>query len=167
MLLTVLSSSEYIAVRAQTTQPQSVLLQQYAGSWGSSQSPISNKAVKQPHIIMHCVPTLKGNGLQVVVSEQKDGQYKPILSEFIVYDSLTDTIVALGKNQKGDVFIGKGKFMTDQHWVMQDTDLTGMPTQLVTFRFLNKDEVMVEGKNQKNETLWKVRYIRSVTGINE
>lgn len=141
------------------TQPDR--LNQYSGHWVSSIHPNTDSIAAIPNIKMVNRSVLNQQSLQVTVLQQKKNAYQPILVELMGYDPQADIIFAAGQNEQGAYFTGKGKFLTERNWVMQDTNLLGQPTMKVNFDFLNFTDVVVEGFNTNGQSLWKTRYIKN------
>ncbi|WP_282080110.1 sugar phosphate isomerase/epimerase family protein [Aquimarina algiphila] len=137
-------------------------LRQYAGQWISAVNPSTDSVTKLPEIKMSSMNNFNNHSLTIKVS-QKDSsnRYNPILYEIIGYDSVTDTVFAAGHNTQGVFFTGKGIFSSEKNWSMQDKDLDGNKIMKVDFNFQNYTDVILEGFDNDNNSLWKTRYIKS------
>ncbi|MBM1104536.1 TIM barrel protein [Aurantibacter crassamenti] len=137
-------------------------LQQYAGNWVSTVHADTDSIAATPQIRMSCIPKLDQKSLVVDVKQydEKEEVYKSILVEMISHDVKSDSIRAYGQNKAGELFIGKGYFNTNNKWEMQDYDFYGNKTMRVTFDFLSFTEVLLEGFDNANKSLWKTRYIK-------
>jgi hypothetical protein len=60
-----------------------------------------------------------------------------------------------GHNANGAFFTEKGCFTSQGEWTMQDKDLYGNLTMRVEFQFLNYTDVILEGFNNNQNSLWK------------
>lgn len=156
----------FIITITTTAQDQSInfgqqeRLQQYAGNWASSVHPDTDSIAAIPNIIMSCFPKLDKKSLVVEVKQYSGNEYKTILVEMIAHDVKSDSISAYGQNATGELFIGKGYFDAPNKWTMQDYDLHGNKTMKVTFDFQNYTDVLLEGFDSNNTSLWKTRYIK-------
>jgi sugar phosphate isomerase/epimerase len=139
---------------------QKTKLSQYIGTWYSTDQILDTVKSINPKIKVITSPKLNGNSLQVEVFEKQNEQWVSILIELISYDSITNQIVASGQNQKGECFVGKGFFDTNNQWFMQDADFKGEPTLNVTFNFLSSTEVVLKGELPNGTTAWEVKYIK-------
>ena len=137
-------------------------LRQYSGQWISAVNPSIDSVAKFPEIKMSSLNNFNNLSLTVEVF-QKDSsdQYNPILYEIIGYDSVIDTIFAAGHNAQGAFFTGKGIFTSEKNWTMQDRDLDGNKTMKVDFNFQNYTDVILEGFDTNEKSLWKTRYIKN------
>lgn len=140
---------------------QAERLHQYAGTWVSSISPDSDEIAPMPLIKMVNRSMQNGQSLHVDVLMLREGEYRSMLVEQISYDTKTDQIVALGQNDAGESFIGKGRFENDLRWSMLDMDLVGNELMRVEFEFLSPTRVVVEGFAPTGESLWKTRYLKA------
>jgi hypothetical protein len=136
-------------------------LAQYIGTWYSADNIIDKAIGKNPSIKMTVVPKMDSSSLQVAVFQQKNNQWVTLLVELISYDTVTDMIVAAGQNNAGQCFTGKGYFDSNNNWYMQDINGKGERTIAVSFKFLNANEVYLEGKAPNGLLLWKVKYIKA------
>ena len=137
-------------------------LMQYSGQWVSAVNPNTDRVEKLPEIKMSSINNFNNNSLTVkVLQKDSSNQYNPILQEIIGYDSVTDTIFAAGHNAQGSFFTGKGIFTSEKKWTMQDRDLDGNKTMKVDFNFQNYTDVLLEGFDNNNNSLWKTRYIKN------
>ncbi|WP_223170294.1 sugar phosphate isomerase/epimerase family protein [Maribacter aquimaris] len=137
-------------------------LRQYSGQWISAMDPNTDSVAKLPEIKMSSLNNFNNHSLTVkVLQKDSSDRYNPILHEIIGYDSVTDTVFAAGHNTEGAFFIGKGKFSSENHWTMQDKDLNGHKTMKVDFDFQNYTDVIVEGFDTNEKSLWKTRYIKN------
>ncbi|GGZ75281.1 sugar phosphate isomerase/epimerase family protein [Algibacter mikhailovii] len=137
-------------------------LRQYSGQWVSAINPTTDSIAKGPAIKMSCTNNFNNHSLTVkVLQKNNSNQYLPILHEIIGYDRDTDTIFAAGHNSQGAFFTGKGSFTSEKNWSMQDKDLDGNKTMKVDFNFQNSTDVILEGFDNDNNSLWKTRYIKS------
>ena len=137
-------------------------LRQYSGQWISAVNPSTDSVAKLPEIKMSSLNNFNNNSLTVkVLQKNSSNQYNPILQEIIGYDSVTDTIFAAGHNAQGAFFTGKGIFTSEKKWTMQDRDLDGNKTMKVDFNFQNNTDVILEGFDNNNKSLWKTRYIKN------
>ncbi len=145
----------------QKASNQKERLSQYIGTWYTADK-ISDTAVeKNPAIKMTVVPKMDNGSLNVEVFQMQNGKYVPLLVELISYDAVTDMIVAAGQNNAGQCFTGKGYFDTNNNWYMQDINGKGQQTLHVSFRFLNANEVYLEGTTPSHANEWKTKYIRA------
>ena len=137
-------------------------LRQYSGQWVSTINPSTDSVAKHPQIKMSSLNNFNNHSLTVKVL-QKDSvnQYHPILQEIIGYDRGTNTIFAAGHNAQGAFFTGKGSFPSENNWTMQDKDLNGNNTMKVDFNFQNYTDVILEGFDTNEKSLWKTRYIKN------
>ena len=137
-------------------------LRQYAGQWISAVNPSTDSVAKLPEIKMSSMNNFNNHSLTVkVLQKDNSNQYNQILHEIIGYDSGTDTIFAAGHNAQGAFFTGKGIFSSEKKWTMQDRDLDGNKTMRVDFNFQSYTDVIVEGIDNDNHSLWKTRYIKN------
>lgn len=148
-----------------SAQPESILgqrdrLGQYAGHWVSAINPETDSLSAIPQIKMTCISYEDGQSLVVEVLEYNGEEYQPLLLELISYDAPSDLIRAFGQNVAGEMFLGKGQFTSANDWTMQDEDLKGNQTIRVQFHFLSFTDVIVEGIDSQNKSLWKTRYIK-------
>ena len=135
-------------------------LRQYSGQWVSAVNPSTDSVAKFPEIKMSSMNNFNNHSLMVeVLQKEGSNQYKPILHEIIGFDTLTDTVFAAGHNAAGAFFTGKGIFTSENHWTMQDKDLNGKKTMKVDFNFQNYTDVILEGFDTNEKSLWKTRYI--------
>lgn len=139
---------------------QQQLLQQYIGTWYTTDKIQDLSISNFPQIKMSATPKNHGNSLQVEVFRNINGNWKPLLTELIGFDNTTKQIVALGQNSNGDCFIGRGKFIDTQNWKMTDTDFNGDTTMTVLFKFKNNTEVQVKGLHANVKNDWEVKYIK-------
>ncbi len=124
------------AQKEYTISSQKDRLRQYAGQWVSSINPISDSLALFPEIKMSSLSNFNNNSLTVSVLQKNDNnQYKPLLYEIIGYDTKTDIIFASGHDSQGTFFTGRGQFLSEKQWVMQDKDLNNNPTMQVHFNF--------------------------------
>lgn len=144
-----------------TSLNQRERLQQYAGTWLSSQSPDTDQLGATPGIRMTGTLVSGGGALQIDVQQWNGEAYETILVELISHDALTDQIVALGQDRAGVSFIGKGAFSDDRHWHMQDSDLSGTPTLSVDFNFHDTTDITLTGTTPAGERAWQTRYIKA------
>lgn len=149
------------AATPESLSTQAERLHQYAGEWHSSVSPDSDEVSSTPMIKMINRSMQQDRSLHVDVLMYRDGKYVSILVEQISYDAKSDQIVALGQNEAGKCFIGKGRFVDDRRWSMLDLDLEGNELMRVEFAFLSPTEVMVEGISPAGDSLWKMRYLKA------
>lgn len=153
-------------VKAQVVVGQKVLteqvdmLRQYSGYWVSSVNSDTDSLATIPDIKMVNIPKMNNTALSVEVFQFMDEKYTPILTELIGHDLKSDTIVAMGQNSLGESFIGKGGFMNQKSWVMEDFDLLGKKTMTVDFDFKHQIDVLLKGRSPQNQVLWKTRYIK-------
>ncbi len=145
--------------QAQYLQDQGTQLLRYEGKWVSAISHETSEVAKKPALKMVCKETVE-KAIQVLVYQWQDSAYKLILSELISYDPLSSQIVALGKDLKGETFVGKGGFTSENLWIMEDHNLDDEFIQKVTFNFISDQEVLVNGVGPDGEELWKVRYVK-------
>ncbi|MBJ2173566.1 sugar phosphate isomerase/epimerase [Aureibaculum sp. A20] len=137
-------------------------LRQYAGQWISAVNPSTDSVAKFPEIKMSSMNNFNNHSLTVkVLQKDSSNQYNPLLHEIIGYDSFTDTIFAAGHNTQGVFFTGKGIFASEKKWTMQDKDLNGNNTMKVDFNFQNYTDVILEGFDTNEKSLWKTRYIKN------
>jgi len=136
-------------------------LHQYAGHWVSSVHADTDSFSTFPAIKMINISKMDNQSMQVEVLQYQNGKYKSLLTELIGYDSKSDQIVALGQNQEGVVFKGKGRFSSEKEWKMQDVDMLGNFYMRVEFDFQSPTNLLVEGFDESGKTLWKTRYIKS------
>ncbi|MDC2889720.1 hypothetical protein [Psychrosphaera algicola] len=85
-------------------------LHQYAGHWVSSDNIETDSFGAFPAIKMKNISTMNNQSMQVEVLQYQNGHYKTLLTELIGYDTKSDQIIALGQNQEGVIFKGKGLF---------------------------------------------------------
>ncbi|WP_195715155.1 sugar phosphate isomerase/epimerase [Ancylomarina sp. 16SWW S1-10-2] len=161
LILLTIQSVNAIAQNSYSISEQQDRLYQYAGTWVSSINADTDSIAKHPNLRMINTPKLGKQSLQVEVQQYRNGKYYPILVELIGYDHKTDKIFAAGHNESGEFFTGTGAFSSENKWFMQDSDLNGKKTMSVTFDFLNCTEVMVEGFDNANKSLWKTRYVKA------
>ena len=137
-------------------------LRQYSGQWVSAINPSTDSVAKLPEIKMSSLNNFNNHSLTVkVLQKDSSNQYNSILHEIIGYDSITDTIFAAGHNTQGAFFNGKGIFSSEKKWTMYDKDLNGNSTMKVDFNFQNYTDVILEGFDNDNHSLWKTRYIKN------
>ncbi|QVY64078.1 sugar phosphate isomerase/epimerase [Polaribacter sp. Q13] len=137
-------------------------LRQYSGQWVSAMNPSTDSVAKFPEIKMSSLSNFNNHSLTVkVLQKDSANQYNSILQEIIGYDSVTDTIFAAGHNAQGAFFTGKGSFASEKKWTMQDKDLNGNKTMKVDFNFQNYTDVILEGFDTNEKSLWKTRYIKN------
>jgi hypothetical protein len=136
-------------------------LLQYIGTWYSADNINDNKPGKNPAIKMTVIPKMDSGSLQVEVFQQQKGKWMPLLVEVISYDVVTDMIVAAGQNNTGQCFTGKGYFNNNNNWFMQDVNIKGEATLSVSFKFLNTNQVYLEGTTSNYTNGWKVKYIKA------
>jgi sugar phosphate isomerase/epimerase len=137
-------------------------LMQYSGQWVSAINPSADSVAKHPEIKMSSLTNFNNHSLTVeVFQKDNSNQYNPILHEIIGYDTVTDAVFAAGHNAKGAFFTGKGSFSSENHWTMQDKDLNGKKTMKVDFNFQNYTDVILEGFDNNEKSLWKTRYIKN------
>ena len=159
VLLLILIGTNSVFAQMPITK-QADRLQQYLGFWVSSIDHKTDSVAYAPQIKMNNHPKIDNTAMSVDVF-QKDGEfYNHTLTELIGHDTKTDSIFALGKSTKGDMFLGKGGFTSDTDWIMKDRDFTGKETMTVTFDFKNQTDVYLKGVNPQNEILWQTRYIK-------
>jgi len=160
-IVIVFSSVLGYAQKEYTISSQKDRLRQYAGQWVSSINPISDSLALFPEIKMSSLSSFNNNSLTVSVLQKNDNnQYKPLLYEIIGYDTKTDIIFASGHDSQGTFFTGRGQFLSEKQWVMQDKDLNNNPTMQVHFNFQNYTDVILEGFDNSEKSLWKTRYIK-------
>ncbi len=135
-------------------------LTQYSGIWYSSLHPGTDSLSSFPNIKMISELKLNGQSLGVEVFQNKNGKYESTLFELIAHDATKENIRAFGKNSRGEMFIGEGEFQNSSNWTMQDKDLDGNNTMRVSFSFNSYTDVVVEGFDNANKSLWKTRYIK-------
>lgn len=160
-IFTMLFTFSCFAQEKYTITSQKDRLKQYAGYWVSSANFDTDSIAERPLLKMKSLSNFNNHSLSVIVW-QKDStdHYQPLLNELIGYDRLTDTIFALGHNTSGDFFTGKGSFSSEQKWTMQDRDLNGNSTMRVDFNFQNYTDIILEGFDTNENSLWKTRYIK-------
>ena len=134
---------------------------QYIGSWLSTDNIFADQISLNPRIKVNVMPKLDENSLQVEVFENLSGKWKLILVELISYDNATKQIVALGQNQNAECFFGKGFFDTNNHWVMNDVNLIGEPSQIVSFDFISNTEVLLHSVAPDTLKNWEIKYIKN------
>ena len=161
IILLTIQTVNAIAQETYSISKQKDRLYQYSGSWVSSINASTDSIDKFPNLRMINTAKLGKQSLQVEVQQYRNGKYHPILVELIGYDHKTDRIFAAGHNESGEFFTGTGAFSSENTWFMQDSDLNGKKTMSVKFDFLNCTEVMVEGFDNSNKSLWKTRYIKA------
>ena len=149
------------AQKEYTISSQKDRLRQYAGQWVSSVNSNSDSLAVFPEIKMSSLSNFNNQSLTVEVLQKSDNnQYKPLLYEIIGYDTKTDIIFASGHDTQGAFFTGRGQFLSEKQWVMQDKDLNNNPTMQVHFNFQNYTDVILEGFDNSEKILWKTRYIK-------
>ncbi|WP_158969714.1 sugar phosphate isomerase/epimerase [Paraglaciecola sp. L3A3] len=136
-------------------------LHQYSGHWVSSEHADTDSVAEFPAIKMNNISTMHNQSMQVEVLQYQNGRYIPMLTELIGYDSKSDKIIALGQNQQGIIFKGKGRFSSDTKWTMQDVDMLGDFYLAVEFDFQSPTNVLLEGFDDAGKGLWKTRYIKA------
>lgn len=136
-------------------------LHQYTGHWVSSDHADTDSVGKFPAIMMNNISTMDNQSMQVEVLQYQNGEYHPLLTELIGYDSKSDQIIALGQNQQGVIFKGMGRFSSETKWQMQDEDMLGNFYLAVEFDFQSPTNVLLEGFNESGKSVWKTRYIKS------
>lgn len=136
-------------------------LHQYAGHWVSSDNIETDSFGAFPAIKMKNISTMNNQSMQVEVLQYQNGHYKTLLTELIGYDTKSDQIIALGQNQEGVIFKGKGLFSSDKKWTMRDVDMLGNFYLQVDFEFQSPSNILVEGFDVTGKSLWKTRYIKS------
>jgi sugar phosphate isomerase/epimerase len=160
-LIIVLNSFVSFAQEKDSLLSQKERLRQYAGHWVSAINPSTDSVAKFPQIKMSSINNFNNHSLTVdVLQKDSTNQYDQILHEIIGYDRVTDTIFAAGHNAQGAFFTGKGAFSSENHWTMQDKDLNGNKTMKVDFNFQNYTDVILEGFDTNEKSLWKTRYIK-------
>ncbi|WP_083631328.1 sugar phosphate isomerase/epimerase family protein [Labilibacter marinus] len=159
LLATFLKPCELFA-QEYSISTQKDCLHQYAGHWVSTIHPNTDSIAPIPHLKMINTSNFNHHSLNVEVLQFKDDLYQPILQELIGYDILSQKIFASGHNAKGEFFTGKGGFISPSEWHMQDSDLKGNKTISVVFNFMSQTDVVVEGFNTDNKSIWKTRYIK-------
>jgi len=148
------------AVKGQMSK-QHVWLSQYYGHWFSTVSPDSNRVDKDNCIELIAKPHMNGNAMMVDVFSITNKHKQCLLSEMISYDQLSNQIVAMGQNQEGQCFIGKGQFRDRHRLSMVDRNLNDTPVMQVDFHFVNPAEVLLQGHRLPgHELLWEVKYIK-------
>ncbi len=143
------------------TLDQAKLLTKYIGEWYGATAGTNQSIGDHPSIKMVVIPKMQGKTLAVDVYEKRDGTWVNILTELISYDDYSKQIVAYGHNEFGESFIGKGGFITEGHWVMNDTNFKGEPTLQVHFNFIDNSTVALEGYNSKTNNSWNITYIKT------
>jgi hypothetical protein len=158
LLLYALSASPncYSQVKASNQKER---LQQYIGSWVSTDKITDAAASGRPGIKMYVTPKMYGASLQVEVYQKNDTGYHLLLVELISYDAVTDQIVAAGQNNAGQCFTGKGCFTTDNQWLMKDRNHLGKVTLQVHFNFISSGAVVLKG-TIPNAKGWEVKYVK-------
>ncbi len=137
------------------------LLSKYIGEWYGITEDNDLDIAKDPKIKMMVSPKLKGETLAVEVYEKRHGNWESILIELISYDKHSKQIVAYGQNELGECFVGKGAFLRENYWVMEDVNFSYEPTLKVEFDFVNPDTVHLKGFNYKSGKTWKLSYIKA------
>ncbi|MGQ1784277.1 MULTISPECIES: sugar phosphate isomerase/epimerase family protein [unclassified Saccharicrinis] len=143
-----------------TISTQKDRLHQYAGQWVSTIHPNTDSIASNPQLKMINTSNTNHHSLNVEVLRLIGEDYHPILHELIGFDRISQDIFAAGHNDIGDFFTGKGQFTSENRWMMQDADLNGKPTMKVIFNFQSFTDVIVEGLDTENNSLWKTRYIK-------
>jgi hypothetical protein len=146
------------AFSQQKATDQKKRLAQYIGNWVSTDNMADTKPSLKPLIKMTVTPKMEDRSLQVEVFQRQDSIYKLILVELISYDAITDQVVALGHNNDGQCFVGKGFFDVKNQWVMEDRNFKNELTAKVTFHFISANEVVLKG-DVPNTKGWQVKYI--------
>ncbi|PIB34054.1 hypothetical protein BFP72_00715 [Reichenbachiella sp. 5M10] len=136
-------------------------LHQYAGNWVSSIHADTDSIDSFPIVKMNNHSKMGNHSLQVEVLHYQNSTYQPLLTELISHDSKSDQIIALGQNAEGVVFNGTGRFANEREWQMQDIDMLGDFYLRVKFDFQSYTEVLLEGFDQLDQSIWKTRYIKS------
>lgn len=161
-LIIILKSFVSFSQENYTISSQKDRLRQYSGQWVSAMNPSIDSVAKLPEKKMSSLSNFNNHSLTVeVLQKDSSNQYNPILHEIIGYDSVTDTIFAAGHNAQGAFFTGKGIFTSEKKWTMQDKDLNGNNTMKVDFNFQNYTDVILEGFDSNEKSLWKTRYIKN------
>ena len=160
-LIIVLNSFVSFAQEKDSLLSQKERLRQYAGYWVTAINPSTDSVAKLPQIKMSSINNFNNHSLTVdVLQKDSTNQYDQILHEIIGYDRVTDTIFAAGHNAQGAFFTGKGTFSSENHWTMQNKELNGKKTMKVDFNFQNYTDVILEGFDTNEKSLWKTRYIK-------
>ncbi len=147
---------------------QQAWLSQYYGRWLSTASVNSDMIDEHNCIEVIAKPHMDAKAMQVDVFSIKDGQKQGILSELLVYDTVSEQIIALGQNDEGQSFIGKGKFQNRHRLTMLDKNIDGKPIMEVDFNFINPTEVILKGKALDTSTHdWEIKYIKQNNPIKE
>ncbi|SHJ75292.1 Sugar phosphate isomerase/epimerase [Reichenbachiella agariperforans] len=136
-------------------------LHQYVGHWVSSIHSDTDSVAAFPHIKMNNISKMDKLSMQVEVLQYQKGEYNPLLTELIAYDSNSNQIIALGQNKDAIVFKGTGRFSNEKEWEMQDVDMLGNFYLHVKFDFQSFSNVLLEGFDESGKSLWKTRYIKS------
>lgn len=136
-------------------------LRQYVGHWVSSIHPDTEEIDTHPAIKMRNIALMGNQSIQVEVLSLKEGTYHPILAELIGYDTKSDQIIAVGQNSEGVFFKGTGHFESENTWKMKDVDMKGNFYLRVEFDFNSPTTVFLEGFDENDKSLWKVRYIKA------
>tara|TARA_R110001583_G_scaffold77399_3_gene210787 strand:- start:1073 stop:2377 length:1305 start_codon:yes stop_codon:yes gene_type:complete len=139
---------------------QKDMLQQYSGVWYSSIDAQTDSISANPLLRMTNIPTMDKSAMFVNVEQWEDGDYDPILSEFIGYDIKTNAIIATGQNGLGEMFHGEGSFSNPNNWHMEDTDMLDNKILLVDFKFYDQTDVLVTGTTPEHKELWSTRYVK-------
>ena len=164
LLITSLAILLFFSASAQeqySISSQKDRLRQYSGQWVSAITTESDSLALMPNIKMSSLSTINNHALTVeVLRKDTNSRYQSVLHEIIGYDSVSDTIFAAGHNTNGAFFTGKGGFTSQGKWTMQDKDLNGNPTMRVDFQFQNYTDVILEGFDNNQNSLWKTRYIK-------
>lgn len=131
-------------------QQQISWLKQYVGNWLTQGDSSIKMTVEAP----------MDNALLVKVYRKQANQWRCFLVELISFDAISQQIVAAGADDNNQAFIGKGKFLNQHTWMMQDVNHLGDKTMQVTFNFVSDTQVNLTATSDIPANNWKITYTK-------
>lgn len=131
-------------------QQQISWLKQYVGTWLTQGDSSIKMTVEAP----------MDNALVVKVYRKEASKWVCFLVELISFDAISQQIVAAGADDNNQAFIGKGKFLNQHTWMMQDVNHLGDKTMQVTFNFVSDTQVNLTAISNIPANNWKITYAK-------